>query len=303
MLARAAALVRDHPLLTPLLIVYAAINVVAGIFAYTPWLAPINLLLLVAYVSVIHFATRGRQLAMPDARPPNARSRDFGLATTVAVLQLAAVAVVWFLIIPHGLPKAWAADLTAAGLPSVIAGKAANVALTIPLLLLPTLVAVACFRVRAREVGLTVIPRDLALGVGLAAMGVGLALVSVAAGARPGLLWQSASLPIVTATTVLQSLSNGVPEELAFRGVIFGRLMPWLGRPGNSLALSAMVWGLFHVPMLVVGSALPIWVAPFIGLFGALQGLVYGYLFYRTRSIWPGAIWHTSNTSLGLIFL
>src|SRR6266853_1177714 len=90
MLARAVALVRDHPLLTPLLIVYAAINVVAGIFAYTPWLAPINLLLLVAYVSVIHFATRGRQLAMPDARPPNARSRDFGLATTVAVLQLAA---------------------------------------------------------------------------------------------------------------------------------------------------------------------------------------------------------------------
>ena len=84
MLARAAALVRDHPLLTPLLIVYAAINVVAGIFAYTPWLAPINLILLVAYVSVIHFATRGRQLAMPDARPANTRSRDFGLAITVA---------------------------------------------------------------------------------------------------------------------------------------------------------------------------------------------------------------------------
>jgi len=143
--------VRDHPLLTPLLIVSAAINVLAGIFVYTPWLAPVNLLLLVAYVSVIHFATRGRQLAMPDARPPNARSRDFGLAVTVAVLQLAAVAVVWFLIIPHGLPKAWAADLKAAGLPTLIAGKAANVALTIPLLLLPTLVAVACFRVRARE--------------------------------------------------------------------------------------------------------------------------------------------------------
>lgn len=303
MLARAAAFVRGHPLLTPLLIVYAASNVLAGIFEYTPWLAPVNLLLLAAYVSVIHFATRGRQFAMPDARPPNARSRDFGLAMTVAILQLAAVAVVWFLLIPHGLPKAWAADMTAAGVPSPIAGKAANVALTVPLLLLPTLVALARFRVRARDVGLTVIPRDLALGVGLAAMGVCLAVVSVAAGTRPGLLWQSASLPIVTATTVLQSLSNGLPEELAFRGVIFGRLMYWLGRPGNSLALSTMVWGLFHVPTLVVGSGIPIWVAPFIGMFGALQGLVYGYLFYRTRSIWPGAIWHTSNTGLGLIFL
>ncbi|SRR6266851_6748762 len=100
MLARAAALVRDHPLLTPLLIVYAAINVLAGIFVYAPWLALVNLLLLVAYVSVIHFATRGRQSAMPDPRPPNTRSRDFGLAMTVAALQLAAVAVVWFLIIP-----------------------------------------------------------------------------------------------------------------------------------------------------------------------------------------------------------
>ncbi|SRR5260370_24079806 len=105
MLARAAALVGDHPLLTPLLIVDAAINVVAGIFAYTPWLAAVNLLLLVAYVSVIHFATRGRSLFGPDVRPPNARSRDFGLPITVAVLQLAAVAVVWFLMIPHGLPK------------------------------------------------------------------------------------------------------------------------------------------------------------------------------------------------------
>jgi hypothetical protein len=29
---------------------------------------------------------------------------------------------------------------------------------------------------------------------------------------------------------------------------------------------------------------------------------VLGYLFYRTRSIWPGAIWHTSITGVGLMF-
>src|SRR5260370_38978716 len=145
--ARPEALVRNHPLLTPLLIIYAAINLVAGIFAYTPWLAPVNLLLLVAYVSVIHFATRGRSLVGPDIRPPNARSRDFGLAITVAVLQLAAVAVVWFLIIPHGLPKTWAAALKAGGVPSPIAGKAANAGLTIRLRWFTTLVALTGFRI------------------------------------------------------------------------------------------------------------------------------------------------------------
>src|SRR2546425_11277638 len=119
MLARASALVRDHPLLTPLLIVSAAINVLAGIFVYTPWLAPVNLLLLVAYVSGIHFATPGRQLAMPDARPPNARSRDFGFAVTVAVLQLPAVAAVWFLLLPHRPPQAGAAGLKAPGRPTL----------------------------------------------------------------------------------------------------------------------------------------------------------------------------------------
>jgi membrane protease YdiL (CAAX protease family) len=302
MLARAAALARTHPLLTPLLIVYGAVSVVAGIFEYTPWLAPVNLIALMAYVSVIHYATRGRTFASPPVLAANTRSRDSGLVVTVAVLQLAASVIVWFWIIPHSFIATWSADLRAVGIPSRVAVKAANDALTVPLLLLPTMVAIAVFRVRAGEVGLNVTPRDIALGLVLAVMGIGFGAGAAIAGTHPGLLWQSASLPIVAATTALQSLSNGVPEELAYRGVIFGRLMPWLGRPGNSLAISTMAFGLFHVPSLIVAYGIPFWAAPFIGLFGAIQGLVYGYLFYRTRSIWPGAIWHTSNTNLGVMF-
>jgi membrane protease YdiL (CAAX protease family) len=302
-LARAAALVRHHPLLTPLLVVYAAIGVLAGIFEFGPPIALVNLILLAVYVLVIHFATRGRQLLVPAPQPPNGRSRDVGLAITVAALQLAAVSVAWLVFIPHGVLASWAADLRAAGIPSIVAGRAANAALTVPLLLLPTLVALAAFRVRASEVGLTALPRDLALGFGLAAIGVGLGMGAVAVGNHPGLLWQSASLPIVAIAITLQSLVNGVPEELAFRGVIFGRLMPWLGRPGNSLAISAMIFGLFHVPSLVVGSHVPLWAALPTALIGAaLPGLVLGYLFYRTRSIWPGAIWHTSITGVGVMF-
>lgn len=149
--------------------------------------------------------------------------------------------------------------------------------------------------------GLKATPRDLLLGVALAVIGIGVGLGAVAAGSHPGLMWESAPLPVVTAAIAFQSLVNGVPEELAFRGVIFGRLMPWLGRPGNSLAISSIVFGLSHVPLNVAGgNSLGLSLA--IGLFGLLPGLLLGYVFYRTRSIWPGAIWHTSFSGAGLLF-
>ncbi len=300
-MARAAALLRDHPLLTPLLVVYAAMNILAVVFAFGPSNVPINLVLLVVYISVIRLATRDRPTAVTAVHHPDARSRDIGLAVTVAVVQFAGAAIFWFVIFPSGLGHAWAADLRAAGVPSLVAAKAANAAIAVPLLLLPTLVAVAAFRFRAGEVGLTATPRDLLLGVVLAVIGIALGLGAIATGGHPGLMWESATVPAVTGAIALQSLINGIPEELAYRGVIFSRLMPWLGRPGNSLTMSSMVFGLSHVPSyLAAGYSLGLAVA--IGLFGLLPGLLLGYVFYRTRSIWPGAIWHTSISGVGLLF-
>jgi membrane protease YdiL (CAAX protease family) len=303
MLSRAVILVRRHPLLTPLLIIYATVSLIAAVFTFGPSHFPIDVVLLAVYISAIHFATRARAPTPAADQAPADRTRDVGLTVSVAVAQLAAATLAWFVIIPHGLPAEWAAGLRAAGMPSLVAGKAAAAMLTVPLVLLPTVVAVMAFRVRARDVGLAASPRDLLLGMALAAISVGVGTGDAIAGGHPGLLWQSAPLPILTATIAFQSLVNGLPEELAFRGVMFGRLMPWLGRPGNSLAISTMAWGLYHVPSFVVGSGIPIWLAVPMGLFGALNGFVFGYLFYRTRSIWPGVIWHTSITGVGLMFV
>ena len=300
-MARAIALLRDHPLLTPLLVVYAGMNMLAGVFEFGPASVPINLILLVVYVSVIHFATRDRPAAVTGVHRPEARSRDIGFAVMVAVLQFAGATMFWFVIFPSGLAHTLPADLRAAGVPSLIAAKAANAAIAVPLLLLPTLVAVVAFRFRAGEVGLTATPRDLLLGVVLAVTGIALGLGAIATGGHPGLMWELAPVPVVTAAFAIQALINGIPEELAYRGVIFSRLMPWLGRPGNSLVISSMVFGLFHVPMyLAVGISLGLALA--IALFGLLPGLLLGYVFYRTRSIWPGAIWHTSIATVGLLF-
>lgn len=301
MLARAAAFTRNHPLLTPLFIVFAAINLLGGIFEFRLSLIPVNLALLVGYVALIHFATEDRPVARSAVPEPSARRRDLRLAVTVTILQFTAVAIFWFVIVPHGLHTIWAADLRHAGLPRLVAGKAATAALAVPLLLLPTLVAMAAFGFSPREVGLTATTRDLALGVVLSAIGVGLGVGLAAAGYQTGLLWQSASIPVTAASISVQSLINGIPEELAYRGAIFGRLMPWLGRPGNSLAVSSILFGLFHVPMYIAGG-LSLGLALAIALFGLGEGLLFGYLFYRTRSVWPGAIWHTSITGVGLIF-
>lgn len=300
-MARAVALLREHPLLTPLFVVYAAINMLGVVFAFGPSSAPINLVLIVVYVSVINFATKDRPAPVTAVHRPAARSRDIGLAVTVAVLQFAGVAIFWFVIFRHGLVQGWVADLKAAGVPSLVASKAANAAIAIPLLLLPTLIALAGFRFRAGEVGLAATSRDLLLGVALAVIGIALGLGAIATGGHPGLMWESAPVPAVAAAILIQSLINGIPEELAYRGVIFSRLMPWLGRPGNSLAISSMVFGLSHVPSYLAAGFSP-GLALAIGLFGLGPGLLLGYVFYRTRSIWPGAIWHTSISGVALLF-
>ena len=300
-MARAVRLLRGHPLLTPLLVVYGAINVLAVVFEFGLANAPVNLVLLAVYVSVIHFATKDRPVAVTAVHRADARSRDIGLALTVAILQLTGAAIFWFVIFPNRLVQSWAADLTGAGVPSLIAIKAANAAIAVPLLLLPTLVAVAAFRLRGHEVGLKATPRDLLLGAALAVIGIALGLGAMATGGHPGLMWESATVPAVTAAIAFQSLINGIPEELAYRGVIFSRLMPWLGRPGNSLVISSMVFGLFHVPS-YLAAGYSLWLGLAIALFGLAPGLLLGYVFYRTRSIWPGAIWHTSFSGVGLLF-
>lgn len=302
-MARALALLRDHPLLTPPLVVYAAAMLLAVALTGGPLVA-VDLVLLAIYVALIHFATRRRADSVDNCDRLTGMRRDLWLAGIVASLQLAAVVVAWFVIGPARWLPAWSEGMRAAGVPPVVAATAANAALTVPLLLLPTLVTLAVFRVAPRSVGLDARARDLGLGLVLASIGVGLGAGAVATGNHPGLLWESMSIPDALAAILLQTLVNGLPEELAFRGVILGRLLPWLGRPGNSVALSALVFSLFHVPSLIaLTPGHPAWAAVLAAFAGTgLPGLMFGYLFYRTRSIWPGVIWHTSSTGFGLMF-
>ncbi len=281
------------------MLVYLGLSAIAGVIA-SPVFVAVNAALLAIYIGLITIATRRDEPVVPSI-VATTRRRDLGMALALVATLLAAATIFWTpqsLWVYHQL-----ATLLAHSLPEAVAGKAANAVLAIILLLLPTVALVLIFRLRAAAIGLR--PRHVGLGLLLAAIDIGLAAAGAAAHAPVEVLWRTYPLGTAFAILGLQSLVNGIPEELAFRGVVTSRLLPWLGRPGNALVVSAVVFSLFHVPSALANpGGRPAWENVFGVLLPGLQmtGLVWGYLWYRTRSIWPGVIWHTAISGFGVMF-
>jgi membrane protease YdiL (CAAX protease family) len=77
-------------------------------------------------------------------------------------------------------------------------------------------------------------------------------------------------------------------EELVFRGAIQGHLMKWTKNPWVAIILASILFGLAH-------GNLPQFIAGFI------LGMVCGWLFYRTGSIWPGIVVHFINNTFSTV--
>lgn len=94
----------------------------------------------------------------------------------------------------------------------------------------------------------------------------------------------------------LQMLINGLPEELFCRGFLLPRLERVLKNPVNALVLTSILFNALHIPKNVAeGHSLP------MALLGCLSaafpsGLLWGYLYQRTRSIVPGVLLHTFDS-------
>ena len=279
------------------MIVYLALEAAAGVAA-SPLIAIVNVVLFVGYIALITFATRRDEPVNP-ASVATTRGRDLTFAVAITLAALVGASLFWtpeVLSTYHSL-----ASTFARALPGPIALKAANAVLAILLLLLPALVLMLIFRPPAHALGLP--PRHTGLGLLLAGLGIALAAGGAAMHAPVEVLWRTYPFGIAVGVIALQSLVNGIPEELAFRGILASRLLPWLGRPGNALVVSALAFSLFHVPSALASGRSPALAVIGVFLPGLqLTGLTWGYLWYRTRSIWPGAIWHTSVTGFGVMF-
>jgi membrane protease YdiL (CAAX protease family) len=96
---------------------------------------------------------------------------------------------------------------------------------------------------------------------------------------------------------------NGIPEELFFRGFFLPRFERVFKNPALALVITSILFSVIHIPShLNSGASIFLTVANTLSL-AQPTGLIWGYLYLRTRSVVPGALWHTANLNLGIIFI
>ncbi len=77
-------------------------------------------------------------------------------------------------------------------------------------------------------------------------------------------------------------------EELMFRGAIQGYLLHRCSRPWVAIVVSALVFGIIHMnPQQVV--------------YATSLGIVFGWIYYRTRSLLPVIVGHVLNNSVAVV--
>lgn len=96
---------------------------------------------------------------------------------------------------------------------------------------------------------------------------------------------------------------NALPEELFFRGLLLPRLERFFANPLNALIVSALLFNAIHVPIMMSNGATLLMAVLKIFSIGYPSGLIWGYLYLRTRSILPGVFWHAANGNFGYILM
>lgn len=108
---------------------------------------------------------------------------------------------------------------------------------------------------------------------------------------------------IIITTYVATIFSNALSEELCDRGFLLPRLEAVLKNPINALVISAILFNISHIPSFL-GKGISMYSTLFFCFsFSCPTGLIFGYLFLKTRSIVPSVLLHASNTTLGIIFI
>ena len=126
--------------------------------------------------------------------------------------------------------------------------------------------------------------------------------ITAAAGLVTGFLFH---VPLfqIPAFYIIGIFINALPEELFFRGFLLPRLEKFFSNPLNALVVSALFFNAIHIPIEVNNGASILEAASGIFSIGYPTGLIWGYLYLRTRSIIPGTLWHAANGVLGFVMM
>lgn len=168
--------------------------------------------------------------------------------------------------------------------------------LSLPYLALPLWVAVRRNGWTARDLGLVRETRSRSVAVFAMAFGL-------LGGAVPFLTGQAVMgyEPLPAGEFLLLVYTNAFLEEFYHRGVIQSKLERALGQ-GRAVLLGGVLFGLTHVAFdvsrLAAGGGL---VVLFAVLLQTIAGWLFGIIYTKTRSLWPGMVCHYSLNWLSAI--
>lgn len=158
------------------------------------------------------------------------------------------------------------------------------------LLLLPVLLVAAVFRTSLSDLGLLRFPGRLVL-----VLLVGTWMI--------GTMGDSPTEPLGhwPAWLLLGLLINAGPEELLYRSWLIPRLGGLGLRPFEAVGVSSFLFAASHVPGRMARGESLLDAADALTLIYP-SGIVWGYLWIRTRSLWACVFWHASILVVGNMF-
>ncbi len=179
------------------------------------------------------------------------------------------------------------------GVPIWVLTLLSNAALVIVIELIPIVILFLCWGYGFKKMGFIFSNLRLILVL------VG---VTIILGLHSRILFQQPFYKTII-TFFISIFVNGLPEELILRGYLLPRFEAVFKNSINALVIVAILFNIFHVPTYLAKgvSMYQILMTSFSIVYPS--GLIWGYLYLKTRSIVPGIIWHTSNAILGIIFL
>lgn len=288
---------RNNPLLLGWLIIGTVIAAVTkgvgGLISAT-----VSIFLIGIYAIIIHIFTEKQT---PDPEPVKRPQLETAAGILLYLVMMGMVALGFNLTkIPylqnsfnHFIQQVYhhAENLAFWGLPQWLLGYLGNALTSIIMLLIPTLALFLAFGYSWRRMGLK--PRFWKL----TALLLGITLV-LGFPLRQVILYE---FPIYKTLGIffIYIFINALPEELFYRGYLLPRFENLLGNSLNALVITSILFNASHIPAdiyqgMSISHAL-------LNSFSTYcpTGLIWGYLYLRTRSIIPGVLWHTSNTILG----
>lgn len=258
--------------------------------------ALINLVLIGIYALIIHQLTPTVPAAEPVKRPRLELVLALGLLALTIVIQLTDFGV-WQVQPVYGWVRGFFASIylsiESLAIPAPFGEELFWAASTTIKQLIPTLLVLALLGCGRRGMGLAN-PHWKLTGVLLA--------ITAAFGLVTGVLTR-APLPEVLVLYGIGVFINALPEELFFRGMLLPRLEKLFANPLNALVISAVLFNLIHLPVEINhGETL---FRALLDVFSTTypSGLIWGYLYLRTRSIIPGVLWHAANGNFGFILM